>query len=112
MEYNKLHTTDGEDWKKHFKAIADGQMSCSHLLFKLKAKHTKPKDSHELLRVVSETAQIVQQVKSEVRDERREAGRSKPHGVQPIRRSATKHPKRTEAGHFQRVASHYEQSQI
>ena len=94
MEYNKHHTTDGKAWKLHFKAMADGQMTGSRAFFKLKTKYTKPKDSHDPLRVVSEAAQIVQQAKVEVRDERRESARPHPRGAQPMRRyTAAKHPK-------------------
>ena len=94
MEYNKHHTTEGEAWKRHFKAMADGQMTCSRAYFKLNTKHTKPKDSHDTLRVVSETAQIVQQAKAEVRDENRESARPHPQGSQPMQRyAAAKRPK-------------------
>ena len=94
MEYNKHHTTDCEAWKRHFKAMADGQMTGSRAFFKLKTKHTNPKDSYDPLRVVSETAQIVQQAKAEVRDERRESARPHPRSAQqPTQRyAASKHP--------------------
>ncbi|MEE8208624.1 MAG: hypothetical protein V3T88_06705, partial [Nitrosomonadaceae bacterium] len=68
MEYNKHLSSSAEAWKRHFKAMAENEGASCKQFYKLKGKHHKT-ENESRVHVVAETAQMVDQARSEVREE-------------------------------------------
>ena len=68
MEYHyKPYTTNQSAWTAHFKAMSEGRMS-AHQVYRLKDKHTKPKEEKKV-EIVAPSQQVVEQAESELHDE-------------------------------------------
>ena len=72
---------DSSVWIRHFKDMTNGNLSTARSCYKLKSKHINPPSPpRERIRVVAETAQVVQQAKSQLHEEESEAREPKPRG--------------------------------
>ena len=65
----RAYVSDAKAWERHYESMGEGHMDNGNRFFRVKTKHANPPENVQPVKLVSDSADIVEQAKAQMREE-------------------------------------------